>query len=343
MDLTSVAYSHRLLDGPLSTSVEVPFAYAVAMEQRGPTVCLFGLKPDTPRHPHLVDTLWPIVKDLSYQLFPDVPRDSITWFLGHKWNATEIRFHELQGQLFGVQFSDESALTMSKFQSAESFADLQGQMADKTLADIKELAFEYDEPGAKPTTMAHPGLVWAVETPHATGGIAYLQPKFQGSTVENQFAFILVDTQRLLDKIYAADPEMRQHVKHKFRGESVQAWLAYNNPEQPLKMPSFAMTARNDSGVDLAMETGFASMLEVMRLAEFPFVPIAVKNHSALDDLYDITEARHPGAMAKPPNYGQPQTELLAKLKQEIGAGPSYCMAAPSRELGLPPTPRFEI
>lgn len=340
MQLHERSHEHAL--PPDGDKITVPYAYAYEVGVSGPTICLFGLKPKTPLHPHLVDFLWPIAKELSYELFPDIPRDKFTWFLGHRYQATEIRFYETQGQLYGMQNSNEFIWTMSKFQSAESFRDLERQMTGKTISDIRDLAYEYDEPGAPPSTPAHPGLAWAAETVHSPTGVTYFKPECQG-TEEDKYDFVLVNTQKLLDNIYEHDPEMRSHAERKFYGEDLLLCLDnHKSSNKPIKMPTFVMIRKEDGSVSLKMQSGYAGVLELIRLAEVSFVPIAISKYCSYDSNHKSRKECDPDYKL-PSDYGHGHEIEMAELMKQMGIGPRYISAPRSHELGLPPTPRFEM
>ncbi len=164
----------------------------------------------------------------------------------------------------------------------------------------------------------------------ATDETFHAKPEFleyhQRPDTEYGATYIMADVKKLIEMIRETDPEMIEHAKYKYRGETAQEWLEVNSEENPYNTGSFsyARTQTNrpkDNFVNalkevfglssnpepeymkrLTMSTGNAGMLILLEEAGVSQIPIgfgADNRNDALELINKIGTGNNPVIMTQ--------------------------------------------
>ena len=114
--------------------------------------------------------------------------------------------------------------------------------------------------------------------PAASDGVFYCEPSFFNSPhMREKYAFLLVDTEKVIAELERTNPEMLEHASYKLRGDTAEEWLESTSIDHPRDMGTWYYSRRK-SGMEFGMTGGQAALIKVEQEINLPCFPIAIAN-----------------------------------------------------------------
>ena len=98
----------------------------------------------------------------------------------------------------------------------------------------------------------------------------------------DDFDYVLVDTRKALERLAQDDPDMLEHAKRKFHGETPSEWLERMSLEDPIELGRWVF---NPKAEGLTMIAGQAGTIELIRKLDLPYFPMAIDKRDGAREL----------------------------------------------------------
>ena len=293
----------KRLDLFLDGDVEKPSTVGLNVQKQGGTtyVNLFSLSENEGQP--LSKNIWSIAKHILDRMLLMEKIDDVQWTLTVGFRTTGLKFSTVNCRPYKLDFSDEWAIVREqqafKYGSKDRLWSLDKYAENYSgVTPIKHTETHVIEQslGKEPRTV----FTIPCKHPNAEDGLFYCEPPYLNTPhMTDDFDYILVDTRKALERLALDDPDMLEHAKQKFHGDTPADWLEHMSLTGPITLGHWILKPKLGG---LKMIAGQASTIELIQKLDLPYFPVTIDKKDGARELREqlgYTDIEHRPAFTK--------------------------------------------